>query len=160
MNPSWDLCNRAVLNDKIIKPAVREVNRHSDVIITPYFTKNGRRVATIRFTVQDNKQMPLFKVEEEDQITESKAYKELIKRNMSKVFSRQAVLDFYEEYIFEQLGIADGYAAKKMSCRVPNKGLSARQSRTVTASLRSLCAKIAEKRPKRTRLMLTASRVR
>jgi plasmid replication initiation protein len=101
-----------VLNDKIIKPAVREVNRHSDVIITPYFTKNGRRVATIRFTVQDNKQMPLFKVEEEDQITESKAYKELIKRNMSKVFSRQAVLDFGEEYIFEQLGIADGYAAK------------------------------------------------
>ena len=31
---------------------------------------------------------------------------------MSKVFSRQAVLDFGEEYIFEQLGIADNYAAK------------------------------------------------
>jgi hypothetical protein len=101
-----------VLNDKIIKPAVREVNRHSDIIITPYFTKNGRRVASIRFTVQDNKQMPLFKVEDEDQITESKAYKELINRNMSKVFSRQAVLDFGEEHIFEQLGIADSYATK------------------------------------------------
>lgn len=101
-----------VLNDKIIKPAVREVNRHSDIIIKPYFTKNGRRVASIRFTVQDNKQMPLFKVEEEDQISESKAYQELLKRGMSKVFSRQAVLDFGEEYIFEQLGIADSYAAK------------------------------------------------
>ena len=101
-----------VLNDKIIKPAVREVNRHSDIIIKPYFTKNGRRVASIRFTVQDNKQMPLFKVEEEDQISESRAYQELLKRGMSKVFSRQAVLDFGEEYIFEQLGIADSYAAK------------------------------------------------
>lgn len=101
-----------VLNDKIIKPAVLEVNRHSDIIITPSFTKNGRRVASVRFTVQENKQMPLFKVEDEDQITESKAYKELISRNMSKVFSRQAVLDFGEEYIFEQLGIADNYAAK------------------------------------------------
>lgn len=100
-----------LLNDKIIKPAVREVNRHSDIIIEPSFTKNGRRVAAIRFTVQDNKQMPLFKVEEEDQITESKAYQELIKRGMSKVFSRQAVLDFGEDYIFEQLGIADNYAA-------------------------------------------------
>lgn len=101
-----------LLNDKIIKPAVKEVNRHSDIIVTPYFTKVGRRVSTIRFTVQDNKQMPLFKAEEEDQISESMAYKELIKRGMSKVFSRQAVLDFGEEYIFEQLGIADGYAAK------------------------------------------------
>lgn len=101
-----------LLNDKIIKPAVREVNRHSDIIIKPYFTKVGRRVSTIRFTVQDNTQMPLFKIEEEDQITESKAYKELLKRGMSKVFSRQAVLDFGEEHIFEQLGIADGYAAK------------------------------------------------
>jgi plasmid replication initiation protein len=101
-----------VLNDKIIKPAVREANRHSDVIITPYFTKNGRRVVTIRFTVQDNKQMPLFKVDKEDIITESKAYKELIKRNMSKVFSRQSVIDFGEDYIFEKLGIADNYAEK------------------------------------------------
>ena len=102
-----------VLNDKLIKPAVKEVNRHSDIIIKPYFTKVGRRVTTVRFTVQDNKQMPLFKVEEEDQITESLAYKELLKRGMSKVFSRQAVLDFGEEYIFEQLGIADSYAASK-----------------------------------------------
>lgn len=101
-----------VLNARIIKPAVEEVNRHSDIIIKPYFAKNGRRVTSVRFTVQENKQMPLFKVVEEDHITESKAYKELIKRGMSKVFSRQAVLDFGEEYIFEQLGIADNYAAK------------------------------------------------
>lgn len=102
-----------VLNARIIKPAVEEVNRHSDIIIKPYFNKNGRRVVSVRFTVQENKQMPLFKVEEEDHITQSKAYQELIKRGMSKVFSRQAVLDFGEEYIFEQLGIADSYAASK-----------------------------------------------
>lgn len=102
-----------VLNARIIKPAVQEVNRHSDIIIKPYFNKNGRRVTSVRFTVQENKQMPLFKVEEDDHITESRAYKELIKRGMSKVFSRQAVLDFGEEYIFEQLGIADNYAAAK-----------------------------------------------
>lgn len=100
-----------VLNARIIKPAVKEVNRHSDIIIKPYFIKNGRRIASVRFTIQENKQVPLFKVVEEDHITESKAYKELIKRNMSKVFSRQAVLDFGEKYIFEQLGIADSYAA-------------------------------------------------
>ncbi|WP_456389100.1 hypothetical protein [Profundibacter sp.] len=101
-----------VLNARIIKPAVQEVNRHSDIIIKPYFTKSGRRIASVRFTIQENKQVPLFKVVEEDHITESKAYKELITRGMSKVFSRQAVLDFGEEHIFEHLGIADGYAAK------------------------------------------------
>ena len=100
-----------VLNDKIIKPAVKEVNRHSDIIIKPYFTKNGRRIATVRFTIAENKQMPLFKVQEEDAITESAAYKELRARGISKVFSKKAVLDFGEDYIFEQLGIVDRYAA-------------------------------------------------
>jgi len=101
-----------VLNDKIIKPAVKEVNRHSDIIIKPYFTKNGRKIATIRFTIQDNNQTTLFNVEEADDIMQSPAYKELRDRGMSKVFSRKAVLDFGEDYIFEQLGIADQYASQ------------------------------------------------
>ena len=100
------------LNDLLIKPAVKEINKYSDITIKPYVDKKGRSVCAIRFSVKENAQMPLLGVSDDDEVTQSRAYNELIKRGMSKVFSKDAVLRYGEDYIFEQLGIADDFASR------------------------------------------------
>jgi hypothetical protein len=47
-------------NDKIIKPAVRQVNETSDLILEVDYQRDHRRVAAVRFRVGDNPQMLLF----------------------------------------------------------------------------------------------------
>ena len=42
------------LNAKIIKPAVEEVNRSSNIIVTPETRKMGRAVTDIRFLIREN----------------------------------------------------------------------------------------------------------
>ena len=42
------------LNSKIIKPTVEQINRVSDILITPEFIKQGRSVVAIRFDVANN----------------------------------------------------------------------------------------------------------
>lgn len=100
------------LNDLLIKPAVKEINKYSDITIKPFVDKKGRTVCAIRFSVKENAQMPLLGVSDDDEITKSGAYNELIKRGMSKVFSKDAVLRNGEDYIFEQLGIADEFSSR------------------------------------------------
>lgn len=47
-------------NDKIIKPAVRQVNETSDLSLEVDYQRDSRRVAAVRFRVSDNPQMLLF----------------------------------------------------------------------------------------------------
>jgi len=47
-------------NDKIIKPAVRQVNETSDLILEADYQRDHRRIAAVRFRVGDNPQMLLF----------------------------------------------------------------------------------------------------
>ena len=47
-------------NDKIIKPAVRQVNETSDLSLDVDYQRDSRRVAAVRFRVSDNPQMLLF----------------------------------------------------------------------------------------------------
>ncbi len=47
-------------NDKIIKPAVRQVNDTSDLILEVDFQRDRRRITAVRFRVGDNPQMLLF----------------------------------------------------------------------------------------------------
>ena len=56
------------LNERIIKPAVHEVNTCSDILIEPKFSKIGRSVSAVRFSVQSNPQLNLkLSVEVHDQ---------------------------------------------------------------------------------------------
>lgn len=47
-------------NDKIIKPAVRQVNDTSDLILEVDYQRDHRKIAAVRFRVGDNPQMLLF----------------------------------------------------------------------------------------------------
>jgi hypothetical protein len=47
-------------NDKIIKPAVRQVNDTSDLILEVDFQRDRRKIVAVRFHVGDNPQMLLF----------------------------------------------------------------------------------------------------
>ncbi|CDH45922.1 replication initiation protein [Candidatus Contendibacter odensensis] len=47
-------------NDKIIKPAVRQVNETSDLILDVDYQRDHRKIAAVRFRVGDNPQMLLF----------------------------------------------------------------------------------------------------
>jgi hypothetical protein len=47
-------------NDKVIKPAVRQVNETSDLFLEVEYQRNRRRVTAVRFQVGDNPQMLLF----------------------------------------------------------------------------------------------------
>ena len=47
-------------NDKVIKPAVRQVNETSDLLLEIDYQRDQRKVAAVRFRVSDNPQMLLF----------------------------------------------------------------------------------------------------
>ena len=47
-------------NDKVIKPAVRQVNDTSDLLLEIDYQRDRRRVSAVRFRVSDNPQMLLF----------------------------------------------------------------------------------------------------
>ena len=47
-------------NDKVIKPAVRQVNDTSDLLLEVDYQRDHRKVAAVRFRVSDNPQMLLF----------------------------------------------------------------------------------------------------
>jgi plasmid replication initiation protein len=47
------------LNERIIKPAVAEVNAFSDLLIEPRFVRSGRTVVAVAFSVVDNPQLKL-----------------------------------------------------------------------------------------------------
>jgi hypothetical protein len=47
-------------NDKIIKPAIRQVNETSDLFLDIEYQRDHRRIMAVRFLVRDNPQMLLF----------------------------------------------------------------------------------------------------
>ncbi|RMD99248.1 MAG: RepB family plasmid replication initiator protein [Bacteroidetes bacterium] len=47
------------LNRDVLKPAIKEVNRFSDILIKMETKREGRRVVALKFTVQDNPQLKL-----------------------------------------------------------------------------------------------------
>ena len=48
------------LNAKILKPAIRQINETSDILVDAAFRREKRRVVAARFNVQDNPQLSLF----------------------------------------------------------------------------------------------------
>ena len=47
-------------NDKVIKPAVRQVNESSDLFLETEYQREHRKITAVRFQVSDNPQMLLF----------------------------------------------------------------------------------------------------
>lgn len=96
------------LNAKIIKPAVAEVNKSSDILIEPEFQKKGRTVTDIRFLIKGNPQKAMFEIDDEDGVRNLAIYKTLRKQGVSDRLARQWISEHGEDYVREKLNYVQG----------------------------------------------------
>lgn len=91
------------LNAKIIKPAVAEVNKSSDIEITPEFQKKGRAVTEIRFLIKENPQLAMFQIDDSDGTRSLPVYKALRDQGVSDRLARQWIAEHGPDYVIEKL---------------------------------------------------------
>ena len=103
------------LNAKIIKPAVAEVNKSSDIIITPEFQKKGRAVTEIRFLIKSNPQMAMFQIDDSDGMRNLATYKALRGQGVSDRLARQWITEHGEDYVKQKLSLMGEQAQVKSS---------------------------------------------
>ena len=75
------------LNERVIKPSLREINRVSDIQLTPEFQKQGRKVSAVRFLITENPQQTLLKPVIQDDhaaIRESELFKRLLEHGIGE----------------------------------------------------------------------------
>lgn len=91
------------LNAKIIKPAVAEVNKASNIEITPEFRKQGRAVTEIRFKIKENAQLAMFDLDDVPGARNSDTYAKLIGQGVSDRLARQWIAQHGEDYVADKL---------------------------------------------------------
>jgi hypothetical protein len=91
------------LNAKIIKPAVAEVNRTSNIEIEPEFRKKGRSVTDIRFLIRENKQLAMFDIDDGAALRGSSVYRQLVGQGVGDRLARQWISEHGEDYVREKL---------------------------------------------------------
>jgi len=75
------------LNERVIRPSVKEINRVSDIQLEPEFQKQGRKVSAVRFLVTENLQQTLLKPMIEDDhaaIRKSEIFKRLLEHGIGE----------------------------------------------------------------------------
>ena len=99
------------LNRNVIKPAITEVNKLSNIQIELETRQKGRTVTGLRFLLKPNPQLSLIGMDEEDEVNQSKAYRVLVQEGISKTLARSWVLEHPEEYILSKVELAKVQAA-------------------------------------------------
>jgi len=103
------------LNAKIIKPAVAEVNKSSDIIIEPQTRKKGRSVSDIRFIINENPQMAMFQIDDSEGLRNLAVYKALRGQGVSDRLARQWITEHGQDYVQEKLDYVAGQGEVKSS---------------------------------------------
>lgn len=80
------------LNAKIIKPAVAEVNRTSDILVTPETRKQGRQVAEIRFRIARNPQLSILNIDDGGAVRAGPVYARLRALGVGDRLDRKSVV--------------------------------------------------------------------
>lgn len=113
------------LNAKIIKPAVIEVNKTSNIQVVPEFQKRGRKVSHIRFLIKENPQLAMFDIDDSEGVRTSGVYEELVGQGVSDRLARQWIAEHGEDYVVEKLayvaaraGGIKGSAAQYLSAAI------------------------------------------
>ena len=91
------------LNAKIIKPAVAEVNKTSNIIITPEIRKQGRAVVEIRFRIKENPQLAILDIEDGEGLRHGKVYARLRELGVGDRLARQWLSAHGEDEIVAKL---------------------------------------------------------
>lgn len=75
------------LNERVIRPSVKEINRISDIELVPEFQKQGRKVTAVRFLITENPQQTLLKPMIQDDhavVRESVIFKRLLEHGIGE----------------------------------------------------------------------------
>lgn len=92
------------LNNKVIVPAVKEINKLTDIYIEPVFERTGRKTSGVKFKIKENPQYSMIDIAGNDKINESTAYKRLLEEGQfAPKLARQFVEDYGEKYVLEKL---------------------------------------------------------
>lgn len=109
------------LNAKIIKPAVKEVNKVSDIVITPEVRKQGRAVAEIRFKIKRNPQLAILDLDDGEGLRKGEIYAQVRSLGVSDRLARQWLAQHGEEYVSSKLA----YVSQRNHVKSPAKYLRA-----------------------------------
>ncbi len=96
------------LNAKVIKPAVNEVNKTSNILLTAEFRKMGRQVVEIRFRIKENPQLAMLDIDDGEGVRQGAVYHRLIAVGVSDRLARQWIAEHDETYVSEKLDYLDG----------------------------------------------------
>lgn len=91
------------LNAKVIKPAVAEVNKTSNILITSELHKMGRQVSEIRFLIKENPQLAMLDIDDGAGLRQGPVYGALIELGVSDRLARQWISEHGETYVSEKI---------------------------------------------------------
>ncbi len=98
------------LNAKIIKPAVAEVNKTSNILLTPEIRKRGRAVSEIRFLIKENPQLAILDLDDGAGVRKSDIYERLQALGVSDRLARQWIAHHGETTLAAKLAFVSGKA--------------------------------------------------
>ena len=96
------------LNGKIIKPAVEEVNRTSNILVTPETRKMGRTVTEIRFLIRENPQLAILDLDDGEGVRKSPIYERLVRLGAADRLARQWIAEHGEAALVAKLDYVEG----------------------------------------------------
>lgn len=105
------------LNAKIIKPAVEEINRSSNIVVAPELRRQGRAVAEIRFRIRENPQLAMFEIGDGEALRASATYRRLIALGVGDRLARQWIGEHGEDYVAGKLAYVEGQGGVTNSLR-------------------------------------------
>lgn len=109
------------LNAKIIKTAVAEVNKTSNIVVTPEIRKRGRAVTDIRFKISENPQLAILDLDDGTGVRRSDVYARLQALGVSDRLARQWIAQHGEDHIAEKIA----YVSQQRNVKNPVGYLSA-----------------------------------
>ena len=96
------------LNAKVIKPAVAEVNKTSNIVITPETRKRGRAVTDIRFLIKENPQLAILDLDDGTAARHGAVYARLRDLGVSDRLARQWLTTHGEDQVAAKLEYVAG----------------------------------------------------
>lgn len=96
------------LNAKIIKPAVAEVNRTSNIVLTPETKKTTRAVTDIRFLIAENPQLAILDIDDGEGARHGPVYARLRALGVSDRLARQWLAAHGEDQVLAKLAYVEG----------------------------------------------------
>ncbi|HBS99624.1 MAG TPA: replication initiation protein [Citreicella sp.] len=120
-SPYYDVYKQ--LNAKIIKPAVAEVNKTSNILLTPETRKMGRTVTDIRFLIAENPQLSILDLDDGEGLRSTDLYARLRGLGVSDRLARQWLGEHGVDHVRQKLDYVAGQDGVKNAVGYLTKAL-------------------------------------